>query len=349
MLSRALSVVPLLAITVMVYASEDLPKDSVHITVLNPKNFNYAASLIQHKKQAWLLLSSYEKQYKTVNEDLALKQQTQLSQDLYDQLKKQNVEQLTGVIVQTATTSLAPVVASFNQSLPISYYWQAGLSAHKLSIDKALTGSSLQAQSCQATKYWPKYSEASPLSAEAELDQLSLKALTGWGQVKDSRVWDCAIQIASSQAIYLTEQGETEKLFEASERKSEARIENIDTDVQELNLLNKAVIYSSTKPQLAQLWQLMCDSQQPLKNNNFQSLNTDKWGYWLTPSQSVVQKSMVDNFSPKQWRIIGGKPGLSHIALKRKLFVLAAALGFLSRFIGFFGHTQNNGLNKIKI
>lgn len=316
MLSRALSAVPLLAITAMVYASEDLPKDSVHITVLNPKNFNYAANLIQHKKQAWLLLSSYEKQYKTVNEDLALKQQTQLSQDLYDQLKKQNVEQLTGVIVQTATTSMAPVVASLNQSLPISYYWQAGLSAHKLSIEKALDGSSLQPQSCQATKRWPQILEGGQQNAETELDPLSLKALTGWKQVEDNRVWDCAIQIASSQAIYLTEQGETEKLFDASERRGKASIDSIDTDIQELTPLNKAVFYSSAKPQLAQLWQLMCDSQQPLKSNNFQSLNTDNWGYWLTPSQSVVQKSMVDSFAPQQWRIIGESQASATLPLK---------------------------------
>lgn len=316
MLSRALSAVPLLAITAMVYASEDLPKESVHIAVLNPKNFNYAASLIQHKQQAWLLLSSYEKQYKTVNEDLALKQQTQLSQDLYDQLKKQNVKQLTGVIVQTATTSLAPVVASLNQSLPISYYWQAGLSANKLNIDKALTGSSLQAQSCQVTKRWPQSLEGGQQNSEIELDQLSLRALTGWEQVEDNRVWDCAIQIASSQAIYLSEQGETELLSDASERRGKARIGGIDTDIQELNPLNKAVIYSSTKPQLAQLWQLMCDSQQPLKSNNFQSPNTDKGGYWLTPSQSVVQKSMVDNFSPKQWRIIGESQAAATLPLK---------------------------------
>lgn len=240
MLSRALSAVPLLAITAMVYASEDLPKESVHIAVLNPKNFNYAASLIQHKQQAWLLLSSYEKQYKTVNEDLALKQQTQLSQDLYDQLKKQNVKQLTGVIVQTATTSLAPVVASLNQSLPISYYWQAGLSANKVNIDKALTGSSLQAQSCQVTKRWPQSLEGGQQNSEIELDQLSLRALTGWEQVEDNRVWDCAIQIASSQAIYLSEQGETELLSDASERRGKARIGGIDTDIQELNPLNKA-------------------------------------------------------------------------------------------------------------
>ncbi|SUD90273.1 ComEC/Rec2 family competence protein [Psychrobacter phenylpyruvicus] len=312
MLSRALCAVPVLAITAMIYASEDLPKDSVHITVLNPKNFNYAANLIQHKQQAWLLLSSYENQYKTVSEDLALKQQAQLSQDLYDQLKQQNVEQLTGVIVQTATINLAPVVASLSQYLPISYYWQAGLSAHKLTIDKALAGSSLQAQSCQATKHWPAYSEASPLNAETELEQLSISALTGWEQVEDSRVWDCAIQISSSQAIYLSEQGQTEQLFVATERrgktnmtKGKTHIKSIDTDVQELNLLNKAVIYSSANPQLAQLWQLMCDARPQPRSSGFESLNIDKGGYWLTSSQSVVKKSMVDNFLPQQWRIIG--------------------------------------------
>lgn len=281
MLSRGLSAVPLLAIAAMVYANEDVTKDSVHINVLNPKDFNYAASLIQDKQQAWLLLSSYEKEYKTekASQELTLKQQIQLSQRLYDQLKEHKVEQLTGVIVQTATTNLAPVVAQLNEYMPISYYWQAGLAPHKLSVDKALMGSSLQAQSCHATKQWPESSQAEPLS---------LKVLTGWEQVKDNRVWDCTIEVATRRAIYLSEQGKTEQLFAAvgpmvSGDKEEAT-SNINS--QSSNLLNKAVFYSSSKPQLVQLWQLMCESQ------------TQSHDTWLTPSQSIIEKSMVDSFSP---------------------------------------------------
>lgn len=299
MLSRGLSAVPLLAIAAMVYANEDVTKDSVHINVLNPKDFNYAASLIQDKQQAWLLLSSYEKEYKTekASQELTLKQQIQLSQRLYDQLKEHKVEQLTGVIVQTATTNLAPVVAQLNEYMPISYYWQAGLAPHKLSVDKALMGSSLQAQSCHATKQWPESSQAEPLS---------LKVLTGWEQVKDNRVWDCTIEVATRRAIYLSEQGKTEQLFAAvgpmvSGDKEEAT-SNINS--QSSNLLNKAVFYSSSKPQLVQLWQLMCESQ------------TQSHDTWLTPSQSIIEKSMVDSFSPQQWRIIGENHASATLPLK---------------------------------
>ena len=299
MLSRGLSAVPLLAIAAMVYANEDVTKDSVHINVLNPKDFNYAASLIQDKQQAWLLLSSYEKEYKTekASQELTLKQQIQLSQRLYDQLKEHKVEQLTGVIVQTATTNLAPVVAQLNEYMPISYYWQAGLAPHKLSVDKALMGSSLQAQSCHATKQWPESSQAEPLS---------LKVLTGWEQVKDNRVWDCTIEVATRRAIYLSEQGKTEQLFAAvgpmvSGDREEAT-SNINS--QSSNLLNKAVFYSSSKPQLVQLWQLMCESQ------------TQSHDTWLTPSQSIIEKSMVDSFSPQQWRIIGENHASATLPLK---------------------------------
>mgnify|MGYP002510517299 CR=1 FL=1 len=299
MLSRGLSAVPLLAIAAMVYANEDVTKDSVHINVLNPKDFNYAASLIQDKQQAWLLLSSYEKEYKTekASQELTLKQQIQLSQRLYDQLKEHKVEQLTGVIVQTATTNLAPVVAQLNEYMPISYYWQAGLAPHKLSVDKALMGSSLQAQSCHATKQWPESSQAEPLS---------LKVLTGWEQVKDNRVWDCTIEVATRRAIYLSEQGKTEQLFAAvgpmvSGDKEEAT-SNINS--QSSNLLNKAVFYSSSKPQWVQLWQLMCESQ------------TQSHDTWLTPSQSIIEKSMVDSFSPQQWRIIGENHASATLPLK---------------------------------
>lgn len=308
MLSRGLSAVPLLAIAAMVYANEDVTKDSVHITVLNPKDFNYAASLIQDKQQAWLLLSSYEKEYKTkkTSEELTLKQQTQLSQRLYDQLKEHKVEQLTGVIVQTATTNLAPVVAQLNEYMPISYYWQAGLTAHKLSVDKALMGSSLQAQSCHATKQWPESSQADLLKAKLDFDSLSLKVLTGWEQVKDNRVWDCTIEVASRRPIYLSEQGKTEQLFTAvgpmvSGDKEEATTSIINQDS---NPLNIAVFYSSSKPQLAQLWQLICESQ------------TQSHDTWLTPSQSIIEKSMVDSFSPQQWRIIGQNHASATLPLK---------------------------------
>ena len=314
MLSRVLSVVPLLAIAVMVYAGEDLPKDSIHITVLNPKDFSYAASLIQHKQQVWLLLSSYEKQYKTVNESMSLKQQMKLSTQLYDQLKKQNVDQLTGVIVQTATTNLAPVVANLNQYLPISYYWQAGLSAHKLSIDKALAQSSLRAQSCQATMHWPQTLAVSQQGAKTDFDQLSLKVLTGWEQVKDSEVWDCAIQLSSSQAVYLSERGQTERLLAAIAPKARALIEGVESNPQDHSQLNKVLIYSSSKPKLAQLWELMCDSSTQPHINHFNS--SDKSGYWLTPSQSVVEKSMIDNFLPRQWKIIGENQALATLPLK---------------------------------
>ena len=188
-------------------------------------------------------------------------------------------------------------MAQLNEYMPISYYWQAGLAPHKLSVDKALMGSSLQAQSCHATKQWPESSQAEPLS---------LKVLTGWEQVKDNRVWDCTIEVASRRPIYLSEQGKTEQLFTAvgpmvSGDKEEATTSIINQDS---NPLNKAVFYSSSKPQLAQLWQLMCESQ------------TQSHDTWLTPSQSIIEKSMVDSFSPQQWRIIGENHASATLPLK---------------------------------
>ena len=317
MLSRLLSTAPLVAIAALAYANNDTLKDSVQITVLNPKDSNYAASLIHTQQQAWLLLSEYDNKYKVANASLAALQQQQLVQILYDQLQEHGISHLTGVIVQTQTAGLAPVVRELNRHLPLSYYWQAGLANHKQQVNKALSGSTLTAQSCHNGKQWPQQQSERLFAKELptkryDTDDLSLKVLTGWQQVKDSGVWDCVIELSTTQAIYLNEQGSNEQLRAAirpsnsdsmlakqskvdDKRRTEPKVEK-----------NSVVIYSSVESQLGKLWELMCPAQElKVGDSSIQFKPTINEAYWLTPSQSVLDPELIVNFSAKDWKITG--------------------------------------------
>lgn len=317
MLSRLLSMAPLVAIAALAYANNDTLKDSVQITVLNPKDFNYAASLIHTQQQAWLLLSEYDNKYKVANTSLTALQQQQLVQNLYDQLQEHGISHLTGVIVQTQTAGLAPVVRELNRHLPLSYYWQAGLANHKQQVNKALSGSTLTAQSCHNGKQWPQQQSERLFAKELptkryDTDDLSLKVLTGWQQVKDSGVWDCVIELSTTQAIYLNEQGSNEQLRAAirpsnsdsmlakqskvdDKRRTESKVEK-----------NSVVIYSSVESQLGKLWELMCPAQElKVGDSSIQFKPTINEAYWLTPSQSVLDPELIVNFSAKDWKITG--------------------------------------------
>ncbi|WP_313596668.1 ComEC/Rec2 family competence protein [Psychrobacter sanguinis] len=317
MLSRLLSMAPLVAIAALAYANNDTLKDSVQITVLNPKDFNYAASLIHTQQQAWLLLSEYDNKYKVANASLTALQQQQLVQNLYDQLQEHGISHLTGVIIQTQTAGLAPVVRELNRHLPLSYYWQAGLANHKQQVNKALSGSTLTAQSCHSGKQWPQQKSERLFAKELptkryDTDDLSLKVLTGWQQVKDSGVWDCVIELSTTQAIYLNEKGSNEQLRAAirpsnsdsmlakqskvdDKRRTKPKVEK-----------NSVVIYSSVESQLGKLWELMCPAQElKVGDSSVQFKPTINEAYWLTPSQSVLDPELIVNFSAKDWKITG--------------------------------------------
>ena len=242
--------------------------------------------------------------------------------------------------------------------MPISYYCQAGLNQHKPAVDQALSGLSLQAQSCNKDKQWPKQSirqqqqmitekpnlgtETPNLNRQAVLNysaELSLKAITGWDQIKDSRVWDCAIELATTQPVYLKQQGNVEQMFFAIEEtaKDTAMITTLDHEKSEANTVNlkantvnlkantvnpesnRVLLYSSADPQLAKLWQLMCPSQSQLAMTNINSSSklsakqvaaTNKQAtfvnsYWLTPSQAIIEPTLVDSIYPSAWKITG--------------------------------------------
>ena len=100
-----------------------------------------------------------------------------------------------------------------------------------------------------------------------DTDDLSLKVLTGWEQVKDNGVWDCVIELSTAQAIYLNEQGSSEQLRGAIRPSDndtilaeQSKVDDKRRTEPELEK-NSVVIYSSVESQLGELWKLMC---QPL-------------------------------------------------------------------------------------
>lgn len=359
MLNRMFSLVPLIAIGVLLYANpaaKTTGDNPVHISILNPNHPQLAASLIHNKHQAWLLVSTYEKEYQSEASFLTVRQQKRVSEALYDQLKKNNISHLTGIIGQTETAALAPVVAQLHSFMPVSYYWQAGINQHKPAIDRALLGLSLQAQSChrgqqssiQSLRQQQEIITEKPhlgtelpnLSGPAVIDyssELLLTAITGWNQLNDSRVWDCAIELATTQSIYLKQQGGVEQLFSTIKgtakdtvAKGTATITGLDGKKSEANTVNfkaskvnreanRVLLYSSAEPQLGTLWPLICTSQSPLAmpNNNLNPKLSDKRDtlasnqnaianrYWLTPSQAIIETTLVDSFYPKAWKITG--------------------------------------------
>ena len=136
--------------------------------------------------------------------------------------------------------------------------------------------------------------------------------MTGWQQVKDSGVWDCVIELSTTQAIYLNEQGSNEQLRAAirpsnsdsmlakqskvdDKRRTKPKVEK-----------NSVVIYSSVESQLGKLWELMCPAQElKVGDSSVQFKPTINEAYWLTSSQSVLDRELIISFSAKDWKITG--------------------------------------------
>uniref|UniRef100_UPI0025F61B15 hypothetical protein n=1 Tax=Psychrobacter sp. TaxID=56811 RepID=UPI0025F61B15 len=155
------------------------------------------------------------------------------------------------------------------------------------------------------------------------------KVLTGWVKVDDSRVWDCVVEISTTKAVYLNEQRATEQLFpdkstiDSLSFKQDVNQMNEKSHNKVLNIADKnsVVFYSSAEPQLSKLWQLMCDSDNPIIGAN-SIHNTQKFesklskSYWLTSSQSKLDESITKGFSINHWKIIGEANATANLTLK---------------------------------
>ncbi|MDO4896648.1 MAG: ComEC/Rec2 family competence protein [Moraxella sp.] len=111
----------------------------------------------------WLILADFDNRLTAQNAD-------SLAKSLTDALKKHKVNHLTGVVVQTPSPILHDVIQKLNKNIIIYRYWHAGRPS----------SSSLPVLSCGAGELW-------------QGDGLSVRALTGWGQIDDRAVWGCTL------------------------------------------------------------------------------------------------------------------------------------------------------------
>lgn len=135
--------------------------------IIKTDNRALQAVLIQYQSQSWLLLADFGIQ------SLPDRQ----IDTLIDKLKRFGVHHLTGVITQNSTQKLAELTAVIHTRLPIERYWRAGRNGPKLA--------SLVDEPCQAGRVY-------------QSGGMTIRALTGWQQINDAKVWDCTIEIGSN-------------------------------------------------------------------------------------------------------------------------------------------------------
>ncbi|PNK61426.1 hypothetical protein A6J60_011495 [Psychrobacter sp. FDAARGOS_221] len=314
-LSRLLSLPPLLVIATMAIYQMQQQQNLLHIQVLTPpkqvKSAPLSATLIWHQQQSWLLLSAYPQtgyakaksnnntkqgSFNTKPQALwDLQQQQQLTQSLYDQIKQQQIGHLTGVIVQTATPQLVTMVAQLRQMLPISYYWQAGLSANSSYVESKLASSGMTAQGCHVGLSWQSnidhdYSSDSAKPREAQTKQgFMITAVTGWDEVQSESVWGCAIDLTTDAALDLPKSVRLATIDAA---------EAVNSGVAKAGQPQQFLFYSSAKPALGQLWNLMCEGDADIANKQTAR------HHWLSTSQASIDKQLVSNRQPLSWHIL---------------------------------------------
>lgn len=96
---------------------------------------------------------------------------------LLENLKKQGITHLTGVVMQTPSKQFFDVINQLNSKIPIHRYWQAGAFENQ---------STLAMSACADGQVW-------------QGDGLSVRAITGWQEIDNQMVWGCSLKIISNQ------------------------------------------------------------------------------------------------------------------------------------------------------
>lgn len=297
-LNRLLALAPLSLIAAMSVASTtaqhrlaesqssatSLDTQAVNIKVLNLNNLQYAATLIYSHSDAWLLLSGYPKAYLQPSPQLTDEQTKQISTALYDQIQRQDIKQLTGVVVQTNTPELAAVVSKLDEYIPLSYYWQAGLNANKTMIQAQMQGSTLLAQNCEANQSWQTQHRSE------EGGGWSLTAVTGWPQLNDRQLLDCTLKLSGTQTFWLHDQQDLRALTAKPKRYAQHKAGASLAP----SAHNAVIFYSSRQAKLGKLWPLMCEQTDQVLAQ-----------HWITPSQAYLAPALIDVFQPLTWHIGG--------------------------------------------
>lgn len=211
-LPRSVAILPLV---LLIFVMMKPKPQSLQFTTL-PSAPNISQTLIsfygQNTPQHWLVLA-----------DIGGKKLSEAQTDLLiAALHRQGVRRLNGVIVQTPSGAFVPLVVQLREQMGVDLYWQAG----KLNTDDKVI-----AQPCQADQHYQK-------------DGLSIRALTGWQQIDDERVWACALEFSSDAAVMMNAQSSAD-----------------DADLPNVSKPNRLIIAQSDSALLWQLWAMLCKTQ----------------------------------------------------------------------------------------
>ena len=190
---------------------------------------------------------------------------------LTDNLHKKGINRLDGVIVQTADDGLQLLVQGLSTRMPISHYWQAG---------RAAQGQALRSIACTANLTWTGAG-------------LKIRALTGWADIDDAAVQDCALEVISDAGAYFTDLKAVDA--DSDDEKLDEEIDNHHADD---NQPVQLVINANQSARAWELWALLCESDSYLQlaaDNKYQR-------YWLDVGQVTVPDTLKASFYAKQMR-----------------------------------------------
>lgn len=179
LIARKFALVPALACVVLSLGGEQ-SNSPFRVIILESDDANISQVLIRQSdaddsvsgEAVWLILSDFNES----NVD-------KFTQNLLDQLRKQRIRHLTGVIIQSPSTNIAQALPHIHKEIPIYRYWQAGKRTGGLS--------DLPSLPCEAGRVW-------------QGKGLTVSALTGWQMIDDEAVWGCTVVIDSHEQASLS-------------------------------------------------------------------------------------------------------------------------------------------------
>ncbi len=307
LLSRWLVLPPLTLLMMTVYANQQTIARTPTLYLL-PTNDDYlSAALLQYPLAdkgyvSWLFLADHRPSDRsTMPSSLSV---DKLSASLKEQLGVLSVKRLEGAVVQTSmpmltsglsdkknrsrnaktdnNSELLPMtVKQLSLGLPISRYWQAGrhqrLSSAFASNRSYLADARLNkeirvsAQDCGQGKTW-----------QLANSDLRLQVLTGWREIDDASVWDCAIAIDSVQPIQVLQynaanprQSPSLTVQKVISKSNQQTAETQVLDRSPVGLSQKAqqntpqnrtfqsriILDAATHPRSWQMWSLLCTAK----------------------------------------------------------------------------------------
>ncbi|WP_367109306.1 ComEC/Rec2 family competence protein [uncultured Psychrobacter sp.] len=299
LLSRWLVLPPLTLLVMSVYANQQTLLTTPTLYVLPTGDQYLSATVLQYPVAkgssnsqpllikdsiSWLFLADHRSDDKrkipsTLSPD-------KLSASLEQQLRTLSIKRLEGIVIQTSVPVLTDTLPSkqktgdnnaallpmtvmkMSHTFPTNYYWQAGrherwATIKNLSQEDSSSNPSTQisAQGCIQGKTW-----------QLANGSLVLHVLTGWSEIEDSRVWDCAIAIDSRQPIQVVQYNTADPLqsprltaqrFDTSLAVVDEPHQNVihSESLQNKSLQSRIILDAATHERSWQLWSLLCKAQ----------------------------------------------------------------------------------------